>query len=227
VIGLVGGLGTAAGVYYYRQLEQRFKSAGIQMRLVLIHADIEIVLTAIRENGVEALARYLSSLILDMQRAGATIAAIPAVAPHLCMDRLQRLVPIPVISVLETIRDAVGALPSDTRLAVFGNEAVIRSNAYGAIEASRVIRLSEDRVERVHSLYNGIARNAMRNSLREREEFDSIAKQMIAEGANSIVLCGTDLSDFYSGHPPEYPFIDVAALHIADIFASSQGAVGP
>jgi aspartate racemase len=221
MLGLIGGLGTAAGVYYYRELERRFKLAGIQLRLVLIHADIDMVLDAVGRNDAEALATYLASLVHDMERAGATIGVIPAVAPHLCIDRLQRLVPIPMVSVLETIRKAVGALPDGSRVAVFGNEAVIRSNAYGAIDASRVIDVPDHAVESVHSLYNDIVRNALHNSPRERAALDSIAKQMIDQGADAIVLCGTDLSSFYSGHPPDYPFLDVADLHISDILHDS------
>jgi len=217
MIGLVGGLGTAAGIYYYRVLERRFKSAGMEMRLVLIHADIEIVLEAVRRNDAETLAAYLSSLILGMQRAGATVAAIPAVAPHLCIEHLHQLVPIPVVSVLKTIRETIDALPDGERVALFGNSAVIRSNAYGAIDASRVVPMGHDAVELVNSLYSDIARSGSHGSSRERAAFDSLAEQMIDEGARAIVLCGTDLSAFYSGYPPEYAFIDVAERHIADI----------
>jgi aspartate racemase len=217
MIGLIGGLGTAAGVYYYRELERRSKLANIQLRLVLVHANIEIVLDAVRRNDPGALAAYLSSLILDMQRAGATIGVIPAVAPHLCIDTLRELVPIRMVSMLDTIRNAVDALPDGTRVAVFGNEVVIRSNAYGAISGSRVVAMSDDTVELVHSLYNDIVRNALHNSPRERASLNSIAKQMIGQGADAIVLCGTDLSAFYSGHPPDYPFLDVADFHISDI----------
>jgi aspartate racemase len=229
MIGLVGGLGTSAGVYYYRQLERRFKSADIRLRLVLIHADIETVLDAVRSDNVEGLATYLASLILDMRNAGATVGVIPAVAPHLCIDRLQQLVPIPVVSVLETIRNAIDAFPDGPRVAVFGNEAVIRSNAYGAIEASRVIRMSDDTVESVHALYNDIVRNALHNSPGERAALDSIAKQMIDAGADAVVLCGTDLSAFYSGYPPDYAFVDVADLHIEDIlrYAIAAPAAAP
>jgi aspartate/glutamate racemase len=224
MIGLIGGLGTAAGVYYYRELERRFKLAGIQLRLVLIHADIEIVLDAVRRNDADALAAYLSSLILDMQRAGATVGLIPAVASHLCIDRLHRLTPIPVASMLDTIRSAIDALPSGARVALFGNEAVVRSNAYGAIDASRVVPMSDDTVESVHTLYNDIVRNALHNSPRERAALNSIAKQMIDEGADAVVLCGTDLSAFYSGYPPDYAFVDIAELHIEDILRYAKAA---
>jgi aspartate racemase len=226
MIGLVGGLGTAAGVYYYRQLEQRFKLAGIEMRLVLIHADMEIVLDAVRRNDAEALAAYLASLIVDMQRAGATVGVIPAVAPHLCIDRLERLAPIPVVSVLDTIRNSIDALPGGTRVAIFGNAAVIRSNAYGAIDASRVIRMADDTVALVHSLYNDIVRNALHNSPRERAQLDSIAERLRGEGADAMMLCGTDLSAFYSGHPPDYAYVDVAELHIADILRYVKTTLG-
>ncbi|HXM07764.1 MAG TPA: hypothetical protein VN936_09870, partial [Candidatus Acidoferrum sp.] len=95
------------------------------------------------------------------------------------------------------------------------------SNAYGAIDEPRVIRMSDDTVELAHSLYNDIVRNSSHNSPRERAAFDAIAKQMIDEGADNIVLCGTDLSAFYSGHPPDYPFLDVADFHISDILHNS------
>jgi aspartate racemase len=220
MIGLIGGLGTNAGLYYYRELERRFKLARTQLRLVLIHADIETVLDAVRRNDAEALAAYLSSLILDMQRAGATIGVVPAVAPHLCIERLQAIVPIPMVNVLETIRNAIDALPDGSRVALFGNAAVIRSNAYGAIGESRVIPMSDDTVESVHTLYNDIVRNNLHNSPRERAALDAIAKRMTDEGADAVVLCGTDLSAFYSGHPPDYAFVDVADIHITDILNS-------
>jgi aspartate racemase len=226
MIGLIGGLGTNAGIYYYRELERRFKSADVRLRLVLIHAEIEIVLDAVRRNDADALAAYLASLILDMRNAGATVGVIPAVAPHLCIDRLQRLVPIPAVNVLETIRNAIDVLPDGTRVAVFGNEAVIRSNAYGAIDASRVIRMPDDTIDSVHTLYSDIVRNNLHNSPRERAALESIAKEMIGKGADTVVLCGTDLSAFYSGAPPDYAFVDIADLHIEDILRYAKAARG-
>ena len=41
------------------------------------------------------------------------------------------------------------------------------------------------------------------------------------QGVQAIVLAGTDLSSFYAEQKPDYPYLDVAQLHIDQLIANS------
>lgn len=223
MIGLIGGLGTNAGVHYYEQLAQRHRFSKRPFDLVLIHADLSIVLDCVNRDDRVALAHYLSGLIKSLAAAGATVAAITAVAPHICIAELDRLSPIPVIDVVRVVAAHMSTLRYK-RVAVFGNRAVVESNIFGAVPECLVVPNTPENIAAIHEIYNDIALHGKRapggdaKLLEERADF-----VMAQHGAEAIILAGTDLSSFYAGSPPPYPFIDVALWHLDAIESTYIG----
>ena len=82
-------------------------------------------------------------------------------------------------------------------------------------------------VDTVHTIYNDIALTGKRGTPAEVAFLEGVARDLIDRGgAQAILLAGTDLSSFYAEHPPSFPFLDVAELHINEIVrrAASGGA---
>lgn len=106
-IGLIGGLGPGATVHYYEGLLGAHATRLVTPDLVIIHADVSRVLSLIGQGDVSGLARYLAGLIKRLEDAGAEIAAIPAVTPHICASLLNETASLPLISIVDVVRSAL------------------------------------------------------------------------------------------------------------------------
>ncbi len=120
--------------------------------------------------------------------------------------------------------DVLGTIPVGLaaagieRVAIFGNRAVMETDAFGSVPAHRVVRLQPSVMEAVHASYNDIALFGKRGTPAETAFLEDTARELIdAGGTQAILLAGTDLSSFYAEQPPRFPFLDVACLHIDEI----------
>ena len=232
-IGLIGGLAPRAGIFYYEQLLRRYKADGRTRHLSLSHADLQRVLACVAAGDKAGLGHYLAVLADELFAGGASLVAVTAVAPHLAMREMAQRTRSPIVNVLPLIGPAVEAA-NLKRVAVFGNRTVMQTNIFGAIHEQAIIPLSPSVLEEVHDIYTRIALEGKCGTEPERTRLDQIAGALVERsGAEAIVLAGTDLSAFYSGRPPAYPFLDVAQLHIAEIvrrarrpFAEPPGTTG-
>ena len=108
-VGLIGGLGTRAGIFYYERIVARLGSGA---RVIINHADIGRVPPMIAAGDRDGLGTYLGGLANQLFDAGASFVAIPAVAPHLAIDAIGAVARGPMLSILDVIAPAVsGAGP--------------------------------------------------------------------------------------------------------------------
>lgn len=218
-IGLIGGLAARAGIFYYERILQKYQEAKIALDLTLRHADVATVLHYVGSGDRDGLGQYLGSLANELFDAGMDTVSITAVAPHLAIDEIKRRSKGPIIDVLTTIP---GALKSGgfERVAIFGNRAVMTSAIFGAVPEHMVVKLDPHEIARVHETYTDIALAGKRGTKAEVAYFDDLAGELLnRRGAQAIMLAGTDLSSFYADSEPNFPFLDVSALHIQQILA--------
>jgi aspartate racemase len=62
-LGLIGGLGVGATVQYYQELVKAHTPHGWTPHLLIIHADVNLVLTHARDGNITQLAEYLAGLV--------------------------------------------------------------------------------------------------------------------------------------------------------------------
>lgn len=219
-IGLIGGLSIRAGVFYYDQIQRRYAEAGKKLDLTLRHADVSTVLSHVGNGDRGSLGSYLGGLSSELFEAGVDHVSVTAVAPHLAIDKIIECATGPIINVLDSVASALRETGLE-RVAIFGNRAVLLTDIFGAIPENNVIRLHSDLLEAVHETYNDIALFGKQNTPVEVEYFNGIADDLMRQGAQAIILAGTDLSSFYSEIAPEFPHIDMAQLHIDQILTRS------
>jgi len=130
-VGIVGGLGVGAGLHYYQQLAAAHADAPLE--LAMVHTQINTVLGLVDAGDKAGLASYLSAVIGDLKAAGATFAVVPAVTPHYCAAELKAASPLPLVDMLECIRDEVQARELK-RVALFGTRAVQESILFGQLD---------------------------------------------------------------------------------------------
>ncbi len=217
-LGLIGGLATRAGIYYYEQLQLRHEAAGTTLDLSLRHADVARVLGHVARQDKQELGHYLGGLANQLFDGGAERVAVAAVAPHIAIDEIAREARGPMVSLLAAVPEALAAAGVE-RVAVFGNRAVIETDICNALGPGSAVHLEPAFVEAVHDVYNDIALHGKQGTPTEIDQLARLAEEALAAGAQAIVLAGTDLSSFYSRTPPDYPYVDLADAHIGEIMA--------
>src|SRR4029077_4930259 len=132
VLGLVGGLGPNATVYYYNGLIAAHKVQGRVARMLIAHADVDHGRPLAEAGNVQQLAPYLNGFIDATAAGGAEMAAIVAVTPHICSAHLTPLLKIPLIDMVQTVADAIHARGLK-RIALFGTLSTVRSRMFGRL----------------------------------------------------------------------------------------------
>jgi aspartate racemase len=215
-LGLIGGLGVRAGIYYYEKLVEAHEQHNAALRLFLAHADVRRCMGHVEAGETHELALYLTGLVQSLASAGAQVAVIPAVTPHICIAEVMAASPVPMVNILEAINADLYARRM-RRVALFGTRFTIETNLFGGITAAEVVRPTGKEIDEIHHVYTNYAMSGV-EATGHRDSLQRVAHALIErEGLDGIVLAGTDLSAFYDGRPPEYPAIDASAAHIAAI----------
>jgi aspartate racemase len=215
-IGLVGGLGPAATVYYYNSLLRAHAELGAKPDIVVVHADVTHVLELVRDGDIAALARYLAGFVARSARAGATMAAVPAVTPHICAPALQELSPLPLVSILDVIRDGLKQRALN-RIALFGTRFVIETDLFGSLSEFEVIRPRGNEFDIINAIYLELVASAAVSEA-QADRLRTIAREMMErERLDAIVLAGTELALIGDWHELKPRIVSAADLHVAEI----------
>jgi aspartate racemase len=215
VIGLVGGLGIGAGIHYYRELAAAHEREGKPLDVILVHAQMARVFKHASVGDLPGLADYLAAILARLEAGGATMAVIPAVTPHICIDQLRRLVSLPIVSLLDAVAADVRARGL-RRVALFGTRFVIESDLFGRLEGVEVIRPAADEITFINDTYVTIAGSGEATS-DQHAALTAIARRLCDRGAEAVLLAGTDLSLLFNEGNTDFPNVDCARVHIQAI----------
>lgn len=211
-LGLVGGLGPAATVHYYRELVAAHERRGRVPRLLIAHADIGRVYAAATAKDFGGLARYLADLIANMAAGGAEFTAIVAATPHICATQLIAISPLPLISMLTEVQRTVSARGLK-RVALLGTRFTIETRMFGCLGEIETVMPKAAEIERIHEIYKDFVEG--RGSDAQAQELRKIAQTFVTrDGAQSVLIAGTDLSPVFTESNAGFPMIDCARVHI-------------
>lgn len=211
-LGLIGGLGPGATVLYYRELVAAVEKQARAPRLLIAHADINHVYATVAAKDFTALACYLAGLIANMAAGGAELTAIVAATPHICAPQLIAISPLPLIDMLAEVATVVRARGL-TRVALLGTRFTVETRMFGCMGDIEVVMPQPDEIEQIHGIYMDIV--AGRGTDAHTEELRGLAYKFIArDGAQAVLLAGTDLSIALNENNAGFPAIDCARVHI-------------
>jgi aspartate racemase len=221
-LGLVGGLGAGATVYYYRELVKAHAARGLTLRLLIVHADVNLVLSCAREGNISQLAEYLAGLVRQLQGGGANVATVSAITPHICIAELIRLSPLPLVDLTAEVADEIRRRGLK-RVALFGTRFVMESALFGRLAGiAEVVQPKPDETDLIHEIYLQLVGDGA-GSDRHFQTLRQIAKTLCArDGVEAIVLAGTELALVFNEGNTDFPHIDCARLHIEAIMRSLQ-----
>lgn len=211
-LGLVGGLGPGATVHYYRELVAAHERQERSLRILIAHADIERVYAAVNAKDFDGLARYFAGMITDLAAGGAEFTAIVAATAHICVRELTALSRLPIINMLTEVRQGVDT-QGLSRVGLLGTRFTIEKRMFGCLDGIETIMPAAGRIERIHELYKDFVDG--RGSDAKAGELRKIAQEFVSrDGAQSVLIAGTDLSNVFTDSNAGFPMIDCARVHI-------------
>ncbi|MGH9218907.1 MAG: aspartate/glutamate racemase family protein [Vicinamibacterales bacterium] len=213
VLGLLGGLGVGAAIHYYRELAAAHDRRGRSMSLVMVHASIARATDYASKGDRRGLATYLAALLEQLKGAGAGIGILPAVTPHICIDELQAIAPLPVIDLTKVVADHMRERRL-SRVALFGTRFVVESDLYGRLAGVDVVRPREPELELIHHAYTQMAHTGVAPA-DHREQFVALADTLRQrDGVDAVVLAGTDFALMFNDADTPFPHVDCTRAHI-------------
>ena len=222
-IGLIGGLGVGATVYYYRELVKAHAARGFVPNLLIVHADVNRVLHYAATGDVAQMAEYLLVLIRRLEAAGAKVAAIPAITPHMCEPELSPRSPIPLLSLVDEIVGEVRRREL-RRVALFGTRFTIETGLFGRLKAADVVSPTTSEIEFIHQAYLQIV-NSGSGTEEQYQGLRQIAHTLLErENVEAIILAGTELSLIFNEANLDFPHIDGSRLHLDAIMRQLTAA---
>jgi aspartate racemase len=210
-VGIVGGLGVDATVHYYERITAACKARGVVPDLAIVHADVDTGQNLIRAGRLDQLAIYLAGFIGRLAQAGAEYAVLPAVTPHICLQELTPLLPIPLINIVEVLAAEL-VRQRVKRVALLGSIFTVQGSLWGQLAGIDIVKPLPDEIAFIGAAYQRILDG--KTDPADADGFRRIGKSLQARGAETILIAGTDLVVLFDEATAGFPCLDVARLHI-------------
>ena len=219
-IGLIGGIGPAATEYYYRGLVRAHAEADRVLELTIVHAQIRDLVRTATDGDPDAQAIVFAELVGRLQAAGADIAAVSSLSGHFCIDELTALSPLPLINLIDAL-DAEVARRRLGCVGLLGTRFVMETGVYGGLTSAETVAPLGSDLDATHEAYIGMAMAGRATDDQRALLFDVGKKLVRDQGADAVVLAGTDLFLAFDGRDCGFPVIDSADVHIEALFQAS------
>lgn len=218
LLGIIGGLGPESTVDYYRFIIEEYRrrtNTNASPPMLLNSLDIERGIALVTANDLSGLADYIGDGLQRLARAGADFALIAANTPHIAFDAIQQRSPIPLLSIVECTRDHAVKL-SMKRLVLLGTGFTMRGRFYPDVFDRAGITLltpNEEEKSFIHEKYLGeLLKNQFLPATRDR--MLEIITRLAGEGAEGIIMAGTELPLLLRDSKPPVPFLDTTLIHV-------------
>jgi aspartate racemase len=223
-IGLIGGIGPAATLVYYQRLCAEMAARGARLELTIVQADIhELIANNLADRRVEQAVIY-AGLIDRLRAAGADCAAITSLGGHFCFDETVARSSLPLVSAVRPL-DAFFAAEGIGTVGLLGTRVAMRTRLYGQLRRTRAIALDEE-IETLGQLYQEMAVAGVCDGA-TRARFLDAGQRLADQGAEAVVLAGTDLNLAFDGQETPYRVIDALDVHVALLADLASGSRTP
>lgn len=217
-IGLIGGIGPAATEFYYRNLVKAHHLSGIgsKLELTICHAQASDLIRNIQAGAVDEQAEIFEVLANRLSRAGADALAITSIAGHFCLSELKKVSPIPIIDALAGVENLL-LEKGYTKVGVLGNKVVMETRLFNSFQEIEMVVPPNRSMDSVHEAYIGIAVSGSVNDDQRSKIFQAGKLLCQDQGAQAVVLAGTDLFLAFDGYECGFEYVDSALAHIEAI----------
>jgi aspartate racemase len=219
-IGLIGGIGPAATEFYYRGLIARHARSGTALDLTIVHADVAELARNLANGDARKQADVFLQLVKRLAAAGADAAAVSSMGGHFCVRELEAISPLPIVNTIPQVDAAIARRQLKT-VGILGTRTVMETRLYGGISSATVVLPQGAALDRVHTSYIEMAVTS-RVTDAQREVCFSVGRELCRDqGADAVLLGGTDLFLAFDGRDCGFPVVDCAEIHIEVLYQLS------
>lgn len=219
-IGLIGGIGPAATEFYYRGLTDRHAKSGTRLELTIANAEVLDLARNLANKDARKQAEIFAALILRLKAAGAQFAAVTSMGGHFCIGELLPISPLPILNGIPEVDAAVMRGRFKT-IGIIGTRMVMETRLYGAISSATVVAPRGAELEEVHANYAAMAAAGRVDDAQRRVFFTAGERLCRDQGAEVVLLGGTDLFLAFQGPDAGFPVLDCADVHVEAIYQAS------
>ena len=215
-IGLIGGIGPAATDHYYRNLIKAFEGRPGDLDVTIAHADSPTLIENLTKADPAAQAAIFERLTHRLKAAGAQCVAVTSIGGHFCIEEFKAVSPLPVINLLSSVAKALAEAGYQT-LGIMGTRTAMQSKMYGRLPTPNIIQPSDEFLDRVHQSYVDMATVGAVTEAQRQVFFDCGRDPCERQGAEAVLLGGTDLFLAFDGRDCGFEVIDCALMHIEEL----------
>jgi len=212
-IGLIGGIGPGATDFYYRRLISTFAKKNATLELTIVHADTPTLLSNLARNDAVAQTAIYNRLTNRLVSAAAECVGVTSIAGHFCIDDFKAVSPLLVVDMIAEVTRAIEARGLK-RIGIIGTRTVMETRFYGRITSAEIIPPAKPELDDVHQAYVSMAASGSVTD-DQRSIFNAACHRLLKEqGAEAIMLGGTDLALAFNEQTAEFPLVDCAGIHV-------------
>jgi len=239
-VGIIGGIGPESTIEYYRGIIAAYREqrSGTGVPPVDNHAqdaratnypsiiinsiDLTKLIAWMNSNELDKVAEYLVREVERLARAGADFGALASNTPHIVFDQIRARSPIPLISIVESARDAVQALGLK-RVGLLGTRFTMQGRFYPEVFSRAGINLivpDETEQNYVHEKYMGELLNNIFLPETRLGLLAIVDRMKERDGIEGLILGGTELPLILRDSEHNgVPFLDTTRIHVVRIVA--------
>jgi len=212
-IGLIGGIGPAATVFYYERLVAEFSERDKPLLLTIGHSSAAQLSRNVTAGNTQLQAEEFNRISHQLAAAGADTVVISSMGGHFCAAEFAALSPLPMIHGPDSVAHYLKE-QGIRRIGILGTRIVMKTSLYGVLKDLDPVSPSGDDLEQVNDDYIALAVRGSATKV-EAERMLSMADKLLrTEKVEAILLGGTDLNLIFDGSQPNLPVIDSAEVHV-------------
>lgn len=224
-IGLIGGIGPAATVFYYERIVQAFAASAQPLDLTIAHTSALTLSRNVAAGQADAQAAEFNRVTGQLAAAGADVVVITSMGGHFCAKEFAALSPLPMINGPDAVADYLKQ-QGIRRVGILGTRVVMQTRLYGALGELDPVTPAGDDLTRVNDDYVAMA-IAGKATPAQRERLLAAGKSLVRDqGAEAVLLGGTDLNLVYNSAALDFAVIDSALVHVDAIVNAALAKSG-
>ena len=219
-LGLLGGMSWESTLPYYRHVNERVreKLGGLHSaKLVLYSVDFAEIERLQHIGDWATAGRVLADAAQALERAGAEALVLCTNTMHRVLDVIEPAIGIPVLHIADATARRIRAAGL-TKVGLLATRFTMEQDFYrGRLERNGlavIVPEADERAEIHRVIYDELCLGAIRDA--SRETFRTIMANLVARGAEGLILGCTEIGLLVGADDTTVPVFDTARIHAED-----------
>ncbi len=224
-IGIIGGLGPEATTDYYKEIINIFNDRNTAGNLsypeiIIYSVNMSKFIGMMEKTEYVEAADYLSHCINMLGKAGADFAAISANTPHLILNEIQSKSKLPIISIVDAVRDEAVKLKLG-RAGLIGTRITMRTSFYQDafnLKGIEIVVPGSEEIDLINEkLFSELELGIFKAETQSK--ILGIVQEMIKrDSIDSLILGCTEFPLMFThDHYLGIPFLNTTRIHVKKI----------